>query len=191
MSAICVGLTRRSSKQRYSASSSSKMGGPQTRRTHLRVPPAKIVQAEALLAQGHSQRSVSRALHISEHTVAKIIKAEDFQSFLKSQRERLFALAPMAIESFRAQLARDGRLAYVFLKDLGVVPSREERLKLTTAPTQTIEPESLIDRQTRLIAAVIAERHRVFGIELPDEMKQAIEKSESGSSACLSERGEE
>jgi hypothetical protein len=96
------------------------------------VPPGKIVQAQALLVQGHSQREIGRALRISPMTVAKIIKAEDFQGFITAQRERLFAIAPDALESFRSQVKVDGHLAYVFMKDLGIIPSRETLVTLTT-----------------------------------------------------------
>jgi hypothetical protein len=60
----------------------------------LRVPPGKIVQAEALLVQGRSQRAIARELHVSPMTVATIIRTEDFQNFLKEQQERVFGIVP-------------------------------------------------------------------------------------------------
>jgi hypothetical protein len=35
------------------------------------------------------------------HTVAEEIRTEDFQDFIKEMREKLFAIAPEALESFR------------------------------------------------------------------------------------------
>jgi hypothetical protein len=66
------------------------------------------------------------------------------------------------------------RLAYLILRDLGVIPSREAMLNLEKVTPQATSAEDRAARQTRLLASVIAERHRVFGIELPDDMKAAI-----------------
>ena len=83
-----------------------------------------------MLVQGHSQREIGRELHISPMTVAKIIKAEDFQTFLKEMQERLFAIAPDAIDSFHSAVKTDGHLAYIFMKDLRIVPSPGSRSRL-------------------------------------------------------------
>jgi hypothetical protein len=68
-------------------------------------------------------REVSRNLHMSAHTVAKVVRTEDFVRHIKEMQERLFGIAPIALESFRAKVATDGNLAYSFLKDLGIIPS--------------------------------------------------------------------
>src|SRR5713101_7095833 len=121
----------------------------------LRVPPGKIVQAQALLVQGHSQREIGRALHMSPMTVAKIIRTEDFQSFIAEMREKLFAIAPEALESFRTQVKMDGHPAYVFMKDVGIVPSRESLVTLMNPTSPQMETGE--ERQARMIAAVLLE----------------------------------
>ena len=88
---------------------------------------------------------------------------------------QLFAIAPDALDSFRAGVMTDPHLAYVFLKDLGIVPSREAMLNLTHVEPPAPSIEDRQARQTRIIAAVIEERHRVFNIQLPDDMKEALE----------------
>jgi hypothetical protein len=129
----------------------------------LRVPPGKIVKAQALLVQGRSQREVARALRISPMTVAKIIKAEDFQGFIKEQQERVFGIATIAIESFRAEIARNGNLAYSFLKDLGIIPSPEAMAQfLNAAPSQAETGE---ERQARMLACVLLEARKNYGLE--------------------------
>lgn len=104
--------------------------------------------------------------------MAKIIKAEDFQGFIKEQQEKLFAIAPAAIESLRAQVATDGHLAYAFLKDLGIIPSREAMVSLMNSmPTAA---ESGEERQCRLVASVLLESHRNLGVNLPKSVEQAL-----------------
>jgi hypothetical protein len=138
------------------------------------VPPGKIVQAQALLVQGHSQREIGRTLHISPMTVAKIIKAEDFQGFITAQRERLFAIAPDALASFHAQVKMDGHLAYVYLKDLGIIPSREALMTMM-APAPT-EAETGLERQARMIGAVLLEGCANYGLDLPPDVEAALAK---------------
>ena len=164
---------RKNRKPAQAGASESKIGlEPAKKSSPLRVPPGKIVQAQALLVQGHSQREIGRTLHISPMTVAKIIKADEFQEFIKRQQEKLFAIAPAAIESFRALVTTDGYLAYAFLKDLGIIPSREAMVKLmNSTPTQT---ESGYERQARLVAHVLLEGHENFNVDLPKSVEQAL-----------------
>jgi hypothetical protein len=144
-----------------------------------------------MLIEGHSQREISRVLHLSPHTVAKVVKTEDFQNFIRSQREQLFGITSLALESLRALVATDGRLGYILLKDLGVVPDREAMLNLAHVEPPPPSKEDRDARQTNVIAAVIQQRHKVFKIELPDDMKAALEKDgqsvETGSASLPQE----
>ncbi len=138
----------------------------------LRVPPGKIVQAQALLVQGRSQRAIGRELHLSPMTVAKIIKTEDFQNFLKEQQERVFGIVPIAIESFCAEVATNGILAHTFLKDLGAIPSPEAIAQFLNAATQQTETGE--ERQCRMLAAVLLEGRKNYGLELPEDFDAAV-----------------
>ena len=133
-----------------------------------------------MLIEGYSQREIGRVLHLSPHTVAKLIKTEDFQNYIRSQREQLFGIASLALESLRALVATDGRLAYILLKDLGVIPDREAMLNLAHVEPPPQNKDERDARQINLIAAVIQQRHKVFGIELPAEMTVALEKEDAG-----------
>jgi hypothetical protein len=180
MSANCVPIqlkNPRSAKQPRAASSSIESTSPANQNVQsLRIAPGKILKAEAMAVEGCSQREIARELHMSGHSVAKIIRSEDFQNFIRQQREQLFAIAPDALDSVRAGVATDPHLAYVFMKDLGIVPSREAMLNLAHVEPPAPSIEDRQARQIRMIAAVIEERHRVFGIELPDDMKEALDK---------------
>jgi hypothetical protein len=173
MSANCIALNRHSAKDLHSAASSRKNCAK--RKTNLlRVPPTRILQAQALLVQGHSQRSVGRQLHMSEHSVAKITRTEDFQNFLKEQQQRVFGIVPIAVESFRAEVATNGILAHTFLKGLGVIPTPEaiaQFLNMATPQTESGE-----ERQARMLAAVLLEGHTNYGIDLPEEFDAAMAK---------------
>ena len=127
-----------------------------------------------MLVEGHSQREIGRTLHMSGHTVAKVVQTEDFVRHIKQMQERLFAIAPDALASFHAQVKMDGRLAYAFLKDLQIIPSPEAIAQfLNAAAPQT---ESGEERQCRMLAAVLLEGHKNYGLDLPDGAEAALEK---------------
>jgi hypothetical protein len=192
MSANCVPIhpgKRRSAKLPRAAPSSSENGVRQFQKARVpRVAPGKIIKAQTMLIEGYSQREIGRVLHLSPHTVAKVVKTEDFQNFIREQREQLFGIASLALESFRALVATDGRLGYIFLKDLGVVPDRETMLNLAHVEPPPPSKEDRDVRQTNVIAAVIQQRHKVFGIELPAEMTAALEKENAGGEKMTDEQ---
>jgi hypothetical protein len=178
MSANCIPLQSTNGKIRKAgrpgACRRKISAGRERKSKPLRVPPAKIVQAQALLVQGRSQRAIARELHVSPMTVAKIIKTEDFQNFLKEQRERVFGIVPIAIESFRAEVATNGILAHAFLKDLGIIPSPEAIAQfLSTATPQTETGE---ERQARMLACVLLEGRKNYGLDLGEDFDAAMAK---------------
>jgi hypothetical protein len=171
-----------SGRQRHVASYSIKNGTRGGRKVQsLRVTPGKIIRAQAMLVEGCSQREISRALEMSPHTVAKLIKTEDFQNFIRSQREQLFGIASLALDSLLAGVTTDPHLAYVVLKDLGIVPDRNTMLNLAHIEPPPQSKDERDARQTNLIAAVIQQRYKVFNIELPDDMKGALAKENAAS----------
>jgi hypothetical protein len=180
MSANCVPIQSRKSqspKLRRVASSSVESGIRGGRKVQsLRVAPGNIIKAQTMLVEGCSQREIGRALEMSPHTVAKVVKTEDFQNFIRSQREQLFGIAHLALESLLARIATDGHLAYIVLKDLGIIPDRNAMLNLAHVEPPPPSKDDRDTRQINLIAAVIQQRHKVFKIELPDDMKAALEK---------------
>src|ERR1700752_4701683 len=185
MSANCVPIhskNPRSAKQPRVASSSNKGGNRNGRNAQsLRVAPGKIIRAQTMLVEGCSQREISRALEMSPHTVAKLVNTEDFQNYIRSQREELLGITSQALDSVRAGITTDPHLAYILLKDLGIVPDRNAMLNLAHVEPPPPSKEDRDTRQTNVIAAVIQQRHKVFNIELPDDMKAALEKENAAS----------
>ena len=166
---------RWSGKEPHAAASGRKNHVRPSRKIQsLRVPPGKIIKAQAMLIEGHSQREIGRTLHMSGHTVAKVVRTEDFARHIKEMQERIFAIAPDALASFHAQVKMDGHLAYVFLKDLQMIPSREALAQFVN--TATPQTETGEERQCRMLAAVLLEGRKNYGINLPEDFDAAMAK---------------
>ena len=82
---------------------------------------------------GQSIREIAREEGRARETVTKIVRSPDMERMVRQMRERYYGLADDALESLRRALEREtnGRLAHQVLKDVGVVPSPEERMLLT------------------------------------------------------------
>jgi hypothetical protein len=188
MGAKCLPLyctNRGSAKEPHAAASGRKNRVRPSRRIRvLRVPPGNIVKAQAMLIAGNSMREVGRTLHMSGHTVAEVIKSEDFVCHIKEMQERVFAIAPIAIESFRAQVQTDGYLAFAFLKNLGIIPSPEAIAQFLSSGTP--QTESGEERQARMLAAVLLEGPKNYGINLPDDFDAAMAKDSESQAAKAS-----
>ena len=146
----------------------------------IRIGPGKLLQVQGRLLQGESQRQIARTLNVSRRTVVKVIKAENFVHHIKEMQERLFAIAPIAIESFRAQVATDGNLAYALLKDLQIIPTREALEQFVNATTPV---ESGLERQARMLACVLSEAHEHLGL---DSLKDVVAPLTKESRECPS-----
>ncbi len=116
-----------------------------------------------MLIEGRSQREIGRTLHMSGHTVGKVVRTEDFVRHIKKMQERLFAIAPDALTSFHAQVKLDGHLAYVFLKDLGIIPSPEAMAQFLNAATP--QSETGEERRARMLACVLLEARKNYGVD--------------------------
>lgn len=138
-----------------------------------------------MLVEGHSRREISPTLHMSAHTVAKVVKTEDFAHHIKEMQERVFAIAPVAIESFRKRMATDGKLAYTFLKDLQIIPSPEAMAQFMAPATPA---EAGYERQIRMVSAVLLESHKNCGVDLPPEIEKALAKDAESQDSKTRER---
>ncbi len=86
----------------------------------------------------------------------------------------MFGIVPIAIESFRAEVSTNGILAHAFLKDLGIIPSPEAIAQFLS--TGTPQTESGEERQARMLAAVLLEGRKNYGINLPEDFDAAMAK---------------
>jgi hypothetical protein len=143
------------------------------------ISSAKIVRIERRHLEGESAREIARAENCGRNTVSKIVKAPELQEHLQRIRERIWGMADCAAEVlFEAMVHnRDARIAYELLRDIGVLPRASQIVQQPAQLAMTREERD--DWQTRVIANVIAERRRVFGIELPGEMQAALDQGEA------------
>jgi hypothetical protein len=157
--------------------SQAKPVGAKKHRPH--ISSAKITRIERRHLEGESNREIARAEHCGRSTVAKVVKAPELQEHLQRIRERIWGMADCAAEVlFEAMVQnRDARIAYELLRDLGVLPRASQIVQQPAQLSMTREERD--DWQTRAIASVIAERRRVFGIELPSEMQAALDQGEA------------
>ena len=111
---------------------------------------------------------------MSGHSVAKVDRRADFPDFIREQQESLFAIAQDALESLHASVKKDGRVAYAFLKDLGIIPSPEALMTLM----DPMPPEFATGqgRQAFLVANILLEGNKNLGIDLPDNVAEALAK---------------
>jgi len=146
----------------------------------IRISPGKLLQVQGRLLQGESQRQIARELHVSRSTTTRVIKSADFQNFITESREKLFGIVPEALESFRAAVEVDGYFAYRFLTDLGISPDREAMLALANATSSMNREDQGGLRQAVMLAACMLESQKVYGTELPDDIKARLKKMENG-----------
>ena len=95
------------------------------------------------------------------------------QAFVQEMRERFYGLAPDALAAIEYALReqKDAQIGYTMLRDIGVAPRKGETLP---QPPPTMDERTA--RQERFIAAVIAQRRKLFDIELPEELQDAYDK---------------
>jgi transcriptional regulator with XRE-family HTH domain len=159
------------------APSGTKTGLSKADAKPIRISPGKLLQVQGRLLQGESQRQIARELRVSRRTVVRVIKTENFVHHIKEMQERLFAIAPIAIESFRAQVATDGNLAYALLKDLQIIPTREALEQFVNATPA----EPGFERQARMLASVLSEAHEHLGL---DSLKDVVATLAKDSREC-------
>jgi hypothetical protein len=143
------------------------------------IPAAKILRIEQRHLGGESDREIARAEHCSRNTIVKVVRAPELQAHLQQVRERIWGMADCAADVLFEAIAqnRDSRIAYELLRDVGVLPRASQIVHQPSEPTPATKDERDV-RQIGVLAAVIAERRRVFNVELPPDMERALEDDE-------------
>ena len=162
------------------APSGTKPGLIKADEKRIRIPPGKLLQVQGRLLQGESQRQIARELRVSRRTVTRVIRTEDFQSVIQEHRGRLFSIVPAAVDSLRAGVTTDPHLAFVFLRNLGIVPDREAMLALANATSSMNREDQGGLRQAVMLAACMLESESVYGTKLPDDIKARLKEMENG-----------
>jgi phage replication-related protein YjqB (UPF0714/DUF867 family) len=127
---------------------------------------------------GESNREIARAEGRDRETVARIVKSSEMAGFVEEMKEEFRGLVPDAINAIRyaLQVQKDARIALEVLRSNGLAPRSGEPEQLPITPATKNERDA---RQIGVLAAVIAERRRVFNVELPADMEQALADDEA------------
>jgi hypothetical protein len=160
-------LIRSTSKHRKDPRKTAKRGSY--------LPETKILRIQQRYVAGENRSEIAKKEKVDRGTVARIVRFPEMRSFIARMQEELFAIAPDALASFHAQVKMDGRLAYVFLKDLQIIPTREALAQFLNATTTS--SETGFQRQCRLIASVLFEANQQMGVELGPEIEKALAES--------------
>lgn len=141
---------------------------------------------------GESIREIAREEGRDRATVTKIVRSEEMQVFVQKMRERFYGLAFDAMNAVEYSLQKqpDGRLGYQLLRDVGVVPTAEQRYEIATQPPSidksTLSPLQIamaedengqINRVRLGMSCVIEEGARVYGVHCPtaEEYRRSLE----------------
>jgi ethanolamine utilization microcompartment shell protein EutS len=146
--------------------------------TRNRIPPPQRERILQEYAAGKSIAAISKQENRNRETVAKIVHGPEIQSHVQALRARFLGLGSNAIDAVDHALTaqKDGRLAFQVLSSLGVVPSVEERQRLTAPTTQTVndDKEGIINCMAGMIEMAIANLS-AFGHRIP-ELEPLFEK---------------
>jgi hypothetical protein len=128
---------------------------------------------------GQSQREIARAEGRSRPTIARIVKGEEMQAYVRHMRERYYGLGFDALDAVQhaLQFRKDGQLGRQLLADIGVAPSPGETYAIASQPDKaTLTPfeiavaeddEGQINRVAYGMACALEESARYFGTSLP------------------------
>lgn len=132
------------------------------------LPETKILAIQQRYIRGDNKSAIAKAEGVDRGTVARIVQFPEVQNFIAQMQQEFFGLVPDAMAAVRhaLQVEKDAKVAYQILEATGVAPHQGERLH----PEAT--EEDGLDRQSRLIAAVLVESHRNFGVDLSPELEK-------------------
>jgi hypothetical protein len=153
------------------------------------IPAAKIVRIQHRHLVGQSNRDIARAEHCGRNTVAKIVKAPEPQEHLQQVRERIWGMADCAADVVYEAIVekRDVKTSYELLRDISVLPRASQIVHEPTQLPKTA-PEDGYTRQAIMVASVMLESHKNFGVDLPPGAKEALAKDEESHAASTPQR---
>jgi hypothetical protein len=150
-----------------------------TKKPCSRVPPPQVERIKERHILGQSQREIARAEGRSRPTIAKIVKSEEMQAYVRHMRERYYGLGFDALDAVQhaLQFRKDGQLGRQLLVDIGVAPSPGEIYAIASQPDKaTLTPFEIAvaeDDQGQIngvaygMACALEESARCFGTSLP------------------------
>jgi hypothetical protein len=133
-----------------------------------RIPEPQAMRVKLKYISGQTVRSISRSESLARRTVARVVQCEDVRSYVARLREQFYALGDDAIDAVRQGLkAGDSRLGYEILKDIGAIPTIEDRRLATMQPVAAEQDKDAgVKKVMAGLASIAFERARVFGTPL-------------------------
>jgi hypothetical protein len=137
------------------------------KKTRNRVPPPQRIRIMQKYAAGESIVQIGREEKRNRESIARIVNGDEMKELVRIKREELYGLADSALAALRHGLAvqKDGRLAFLLLTRLGIVPSEQEREAMAASAKNPQDDETA----SLLIAMRLFEgalhRQKTFGID--------------------------
>ncbi len=151
------------------------------KRMRNRVPPPQRERILGKYITGKSITDISKEEERNRETVARIVHGPEMQEYVRTMRERFYALGGDAISAIQHTLQQenDGRLGFQVLASIGVIPSLEERQLLAASLAVTGSDEEAeeagVKRYLGLMIDHAIEVNSMFGRRCP-ELDAELEK---------------
>jgi hypothetical protein len=141
-----------------------------------RLPTPTVVRIQARYVAGENQTQIARAEGCDRETVSRIVRSSEMTEYIEQMRAEFRGLVPDALNAIRYALCvqKDARIAYEVLRNVGIAPRAGETEQLPATPSSA---EERAEKQMRMIAGVMLSRREVFGIELPSDIEEALDKA--------------
>jgi hypothetical protein len=138
------------------------------------LPEPKVLRIQQLYIAGLNKSEIARKEQCDRETVARIVQFPEVQNFIARMQQQFYGLVPdaMAAVRYALQVTKDPKVGYQVLEATGVAPHQGERLQVP----ETTSSETGIERQARLVAAVLLTGHTHFGVDLPQNVEEALAK---------------
>src|SRR5580704_10176759 len=103
-----------------------------TKMTRTIIPAPQSARIMQRHIAGESIREIARVEGRDRATVTKIVRSDEMQVFVQNLRERFYGLAFDAMNAVERSLQhqQDARLGYQLLRDIGVIPTAEQRYEI-------------------------------------------------------------
>jgi|HubBroStandDraft_2_1064218.scaffolds.fasta_scaffold00595_13 hypothetical protein len=136
------------------------------------LPVPKILRIQQRYLNGQNKSEIALEENCDRETVTRIVQFPEVQNFIAQAQQEFFGLIPDAMAAVRhaLRMEKNPTIGLAILERTGVTAYRGERMQL---PEKTAS-ESGIERQARLVAAVLLEARDRMGVKLPPEAEEAL-----------------
>ena len=136
------------------------------------LPAPQIVRIQQRHISGEKNSSIARAEGCDRHTVARIVKSSEMVAFVQQMRERLYGLAPLALDAVEHGLnSKDTRSALEVLKAAGVIEPGGYKVPVEQQDERARE-EQLKLEWMGVLSVLALERNSAYGTTLPPVLAQ-------------------